>query len=146
MNAANRALFLVVASMVLVAVGGAAFFVLIADSLPQTLPIPAGSAFTANDMDHWAAHFHVGSGGGRLVGAWTAYHGSGSLHLIVVNGTSSKPPMGAVCPMIVSGWPEVNGTVDEALTAGAYTTYWSTGFCSTATTLWVTQTIQVVSP
>ncbi len=115
-------------------------------ALATSLPIPAGTTFTSNDTIRWTAHFSVGAGGSRLVGAWTAYNGAGYVGLIVANGTISKPPQPAViCPVLVA-WQESNGSVDRALGPGSYTMYWSTGYCSFAARIVVTQAIQLLGP
>ena len=111
---------------------------------PDTLPIATGTAFTATDTSYWTAQFTVGSTGGTLVGAWTAYNGSGSVSLEVVNGTVSKPPNVYLCPRIVLRWQERNGTVDAALTPGPHTVFWTTGYCSAAERIVVTQTIEII--
>ncbi len=109
--------------------------------------MPAGTVFTANETQQWAVHFTVGLSGGTLVGGWAAYHGDGVIVLLVVNGTVSKPwpPPLRMCPHLHS-WYEYNGSVDLTLSAGAYTAYWSTGYCSYAQEIDVTQTLQVVGP
>ncbi len=147
MRPENRALVnLTVAVAVIVGfVGG--YLVLSPYALGSSLPIPAGTVFSQNDTEHWVAHFTVGPGGGRLTGAWTAYDVSGFVSLVVVNGTVDKPwpPPAIACPLLVV-WQEMNGTIDRALAPGSYTIYWSTGFCSTASQIRVTQAIQIESP
>ncbi len=124
-------------------VGG--YLLLAPGALANSLPIPAGTTFTSNDTMHWVLHFTVGPGGGHLVGAWTAYDGEGYVGLVVANGTVSKPPqLAVICPLPVA-WQESNGSVDRALAPGAYTMYWSTGFCSSAARIVVTRAIQVVA-
>ncbi len=147
MKPEDKALLIAVVAVVAIAAGGAAYFLVIAGPPPQTLPVASGTVFSSSMTEHWAAHFTVGASGGRLVGSWTAYDGAGQITLIVVNGTAEKPwpPPVLHCPLM-SYWAQYNGTVDESLTAGAYTAYWSTGYCSSAAEIVVTQMIQVVSP
>jgi len=147
MKPEDRALLIVLVAVVVAAAGGAAYFLLAAGSVPQSLPIPAGTTFTANESEQWVAHFTVGAAGGRLVGGWTAYDGSGGIYLVVVNGTVSKPwpPPPLMCPLILS-WGEINGTIDLPVGPGPHTAYWSTGYCSAASRIVVTRTIQVLTP
>ena len=145
MKPENRALVNALVAVVVVTsfVGG--YLLLAPTALASTLPIRAGTTFTANDTATWVAHFSVGPSGGRLVGAWTAYTGSGIVRLVVVNGTVSKPPeIMVACPLMYS-WTESNGTVNTFLPGGPYTVYWSTGFCSYASRIVVTQPIQVAA-
>ncbi len=147
MKPEDKALLLIVLAVVVVATAGAAYVFILAGPPSPTLPVAAGTVFTANMTEHWAAQFTVGPSGGRFVGAWTAYQGAGLIVLIVVNGTVSKswPPPAIFCPLLVS-WAQQNGSIDRSLAAGTYTAYWSTGYCSTATRIEVTQTLQVVGP
>lgn len=146
MKPEDKALLAVVLAMIVVATAGAAYFVFAEPPVPVTLPVPGGATFTSNATVHWAAHFTVGASGGRLVGAWTAYHGQGDLELIVANGTVPKPAPGGIyeCPALFL-WNERNGTVHMLLGPGAYTIYWNTGSCASAAQIMVTQTIQVVA-
>ncbi len=145
MKPEDKALLLIVLAVVVVATAGTAYVFVLAASSSPTLPVAAGTVFTANLTEHWAAHFTVGPSGGRLVGAWTAYQGAGLIGLIVVNGTVSKPwpPPVAFCPAMMA-WAQQNGSIDRSLASGPYTIYWSTGYCSTAMRIEVTQTLQVV--
>jgi len=135
------------ATAIAVFVAAVGAYVLVSGRAPPTsLPVDAGTVFTANGMDTWAAHFTVGPTGGTLVGGWTAYDGIGWVDLVLMNGTVPKPapPSGPInCPLLRS-WSWSNGSVDRALTAGPYTVYWSTGVCSSARQIDVTQTIQVI--
>ncbi len=147
MKPEDRALLAAVIAVTVLATAGAAYFLVFAGNVPVTLPVPAGTAFSANVTEHWAAHFTVGSTGGSVVGAWTAYRGFGAIRLIVVNGTVSKPwpPPVYYCPLLYA-WEQSNGTADTPLGPGSYTAYWSTGYCSSASEIVVTRTIQVVPP
>ena len=147
MKLEDRALLLIVVAAIVVATAGAAYFLVVAGSLPGTLPVPAGTRFTANASEQWVAHFTVAANGSRIVGAWTAYSGTGWITLIVVNGTVSKPwpPPVRMCPLLLS-WPEYNGSIDEPLGAGPHTAYWNTGYCASAAQIVVTQTIQLAPP
>ncbi len=112
----------------------------------NTLPIPAGAEITRDQATLWVAHFWVGAGGGRLVGAWTAYDGAGNIGPAVVNGTVAKPqpPPGLyMCPLMIH-WDQANGTLDDRLAPGAYTMYWYT-FCSYVSRIVVVQTFEVVA-
>ncbi len=144
MKPEDKALLLIVLAVVVVATAGTAYVFVFAGSLPQSLPVPAGTVFTGNNTQQWAVHFTVGPAGGSFMGGWTAYHGFGAIVLIVVNGTVSKPwpPPLRMCPQLFS-WYEYNGSIDQTLSAGAYTVYWSTGYCSNANEIDVTQTIQL---
>ena len=145
MKPENRALLTVVLAIVLVTSVIGAYLLLTPSAPPNSLPILAGTAFTANESVGWVAHFTVGAAGGTLVGAWTAYDGSGFLGLDVVNGTVSKSPNVFLCPrIIVFRWAERNGTVDVSLVPGPYTVYWTAGYCASAQQIVVTQTIEVV--
>lgn len=145
MKPEDRALVIFLAAVVGVAAAGGLYFLVLAGAVPGTLPIPGGATFTANQTEHWAAHFAVGPLGGRVVGAWTAYTGSGFIALVVVNGTVSKPwpPPPIACPLLYS-WEQRNGTIDVAVGPGPYTVYWSTGHCASAQRIVVTQPIQVI--
>ncbi len=147
MKPEDRALVLLVIAAVAVATVGGAYILLAGGPVPETLPIPAGTTFTANETDHWVATFAAGPLGGRLEGAWTAYTGSGFITLVVVNGTVSKPwpPPVLFCPLLLA-WEQMNGTVDVAVGPGPHTVYWSTGSCSFAREIVVTQPIQLVGP
>ncbi len=142
MKPEDRALVLLIVGVVVVATAGLLYVVVLAGNVPTNLPIPAGTVFTANETQHWVAHFTVGPLGGRLTGAWTAYSGSGFITLVVVNGTVDKPwpPPPLMCPLLYS-WTEQNGTVNDALGPGAYSVYWSTGYCSSVDRIVVTQPI-----
>lgn len=146
MKPENRLLVNAVVAVLVVTgfVGG--YLLLAPGAIATALPIPAGTTFTSNDTMHWVVHFTVGAGGGRLVGAWTAYNGAGYIGLVVANGTVSKPPqLAVICPVPVA-WEQSNGSVDRALAPGNYTIYWSTGFCSFAARIVVTRAIEVVGP
>ncbi len=143
MRPEDQALVNLVLAVAIVTGFAAAYFLLAPSAPPSTLPILAGTDFTATEAVNWTAHLTVGPSGGTLVGAWTAYNGTGSITLDVVNGTASKPPNRYVCPLIVFRWPEQNGTVDLALPSGPYTIFWTAGFCSSAASIVVTQTIQI---
>ncbi len=113
----------------------------------NTLPIPVGTELTWDQAVLWVAHFSVGSGGGTLVGAWTAFDGAGNLGPVVLNGTVAKPqpaPGLYSCPMEFP-WDQTNGTLDESLPPGAYTMYWNT-FCLHFSKIIVTQTFQLAGP
>ncbi len=132
--------------VVAVAVAGA-YAVLTFAAPSGTLPVVAGTTFTWNATMSWVAHFSVGPGGGRLVGAWTEYDGIGPVPFVVVNGTVPKPspqPGMYMCPL-ERVFSRANGTVGEILAPGAYTVYWGT-FCTHAEAIVVTQTLQVVAP
>lgn len=144
MKPENRALLTVVLAIVVVTSVIGAYLVLTPFAPPNSLPVLAGTAFTASDSMDWVAHVAVGPTGGTLVGAWTAYNGSGFLGLDVVNGTVPKPPNVLLCPRIVLRWAERNGTVDVSLAPGPYTVYWTAGYCASAQQILVTQTIEVV--
>ncbi len=111
-----------------------------------TLPIPAGTVITADQAATWVAHFRVGPGGAVLIGAWTAFNGSGYAGLIVVNGTVSKPnPTGIyACPLMFA-FEEKNGTLDSRLQPGPYTIYWGT-ICSYAAEYVITQPVELANP
>jgi hypothetical protein len=140
----NRALLTVALAIVVVTSVVGAYLLLTPSAPPDSLPVLAGTAFTANESLHWVAHFTVGAAGGALVGAWTAYDGSGFLGLDVVNGTVSKPPDVFLCPLILIHWSERNGTVNVPVAPGPHTVYWTAGYCSSAQQIVVTQTIEVV--
>ena len=146
MKPEDRALLIAVAAVVALAAGGGASILAFSRGLPESLPVPGGTVFSANATEHWAAHFTVGASGVRLVGAWTAFDGIGPIVLLVVNGTVSKPypPPLLHCPLLFH-WSVYNGTVDRALEAGTYTVYWNTGFCAYAAEIHVTQTIQLAT-
>ncbi len=148
MKPENRAFVNVLVAVAVVVGFAGAYLLLSPTALAASLPVPAGTVFTSNDTVHWVAHFAVGPAGGRLVGAWTAYDGSGFVGLVVGNGTVAKPPPpGPVveCPLLLA-WAETNGTVDRVLAPGPYTVYWGSGVCSYAASIDVTQTLQVVGP
>ncbi len=112
----------------------------------EVLPVPAGSVFTANATESWAAHFTVGTVGAVLSGGWTAYDGIGQITLVVVNATVSKPPppVGPInCPDLFQ-WNEQAGYINTFLPAGPYTVYWGT-VCAGASQIVVTQAIQLSS-
>lgn len=146
MKAEDRALLFIVVALVAVAAGGAAYVFWIPGHPAELLPVPSGTVFSLNETEHWAAHFVVGPAGGRLLGSWTAYDGYGLITLVVVNGTVEKPwpPPVLFCPRL-RNWAQYNGTVNVSLMAGSYTAYWSTGSCSSAAEIVVTQPIQVIS-
>lgn len=146
MKPENRALANLLVAVLVVSGFGVAYVMLSSSAPATTLPIPVGTTFTANATEHWAAHLTVGFGGARLVGAWTAYNGSGFVALAIVNGTVDKPwpPPPLLCPLLLA-WSELNGSVDRSLTSGPYTIYWTTGFCSSAQQIVVTQPIQLTS-
>lgn len=147
MKPEDRAIVIFLAVVVGVASAGGLYFILVAGNLPTTLPIPAGTTFTLNQTESWVAHFTAGPLGGRLEGAWTAYTGSGFITLVVVNGTASKPwpPPLVTCPLFYS-WGQFNGSIDVVVGPGAHTIYWSTGYCSSAQEIVVTQSIQIIGP
>ncbi len=122
-----------------------AYILLSPATLPASLPIPAGTVFSANESAVWVAHFTAGPAGGVLRGAWTAYNGWGFIGLAVVNGTVSKPPSVAVCPLVVIAWKEWNGTVDLPVDAGPHTMFWTAGNCSSAQEIVVTQAIRLAA-
>ena len=135
-----------IAVVVVVLVGS---FVLLSPPAPpapaSSLPVPAGSVFTASVAEEWAAHFTVGPGGGTLQGSWTAYDGSGTIELVLENATVSKPPppTGPVnCPGIYP-WVEQLGTINTFLPAGPFTVYWGT-VCANASRIVLTQTLEVL--
>ncbi len=145
MKPENRLVVSAVVAVIVVTglVGG--YLLLAPGALATSLPVPAGTTFTSNDTMHWVVHFTVGPSGGRLVGAWTAYRGTGYVGLVVTNGTITKPPppTGVIeCPLLLS-WSEMNGSIDQALAPGPYTIYWSTGYCSYAAEIDLTQPIQL---
>jgi hypothetical protein len=151
MKPEDRALLVVVVAVIVVAGLAAAYFVVAAGSsqvVSGILPVPAGTVFTSNESEVWAAHFTVSPGGGRLVGAWDAFNGYGAIEFFVVNGTVPRPspsPGIYMCPILFH-WNESNGTIDVPLGPGAHTAYWTTGYCSNSDRIVVTQTIQVVGP
>ncbi len=147
MKPEDRALVIFMAIVVGVAAAGGLYILVVGGSLPSGLPIPAGTTFTANETERWVATFTAGPLGGRLEGAWTAYTGSGFITLVVVNGTVSKPwpPPVLFCPLLYA-WDQMNGTIDVAVGPGPHTVYWSTGSCSSAQEIVVTQPIQLVAP
>ncbi len=146
MRPENRAVLVILVAAA-VAVTPVAAYLLLGSSPPEGfLPIFAGTVFTRAEAATWVAHFTVGPLGGRLVGAWTAYNGSGFFGFMVVNGTVSKPPTGSLCPLVFSHWAERNGTEDMTLAPGPYTASWTTGVCSSAAEIDVTQTLQLLPP
>ncbi len=144
MRSENRyALAAAVAVLVVTAVVGASLA--FTPAAPRNwLPMTAGNTFTASESADWVAHFSVGPMGGTLVGAWTAYNGSGLVTLAVANGTVFKPPDQMVCPLVVSRWPQQKGTVNVPLKPGPYSVYWTAGFCSSAQRILVTRSIEVL--
>ncbi len=144
MKPENRALVNVVVAVAIVTGFGVGYLLLSPSVLATSLPVPAGTTFTANETEHWAAHVTVGFGGARLVGSWTAYDGMGFIGLVVVNGTIDKPwpPPVLFCPLLLA-WQEQNGSIDQTLAPGPYTVYWSTGSCSSAQQIVVTQAIEL---
>ncbi len=143
MKPENQALVNVVLAVAIVTGFAGAYFLLSPSAPPSTLPILEGTDFTRTEAVNWTAHLTVGPSGGTLVGAWTAYNGTGYITLDVVNGTGSKPPNRYLCPLVLFAWREQNGTVDLALPPGPYTIFWTAGFCSSAASIVVTQTIQI---
>ena len=136
-------LTLFVALAVIASVAGA--YLLLAAAAPRTtLPIRAGTDFSSAQATNWTAHVTVGASGGMLVGAWTAHDGSGLIRLDVVNGTVSKPPNVYMCPVTVPQWSVQNGTVNVVIGPGPHTVFWTAGYCSSAESLVVTETIEVV--
>ena len=144
MNPENRALLAVLVAVAVVTSAVGAYLLLASAAPPTTLPVPAGTDFSSAQAANWTAHVAVGASGGMLTGAWTAYDGSGFIRLEVVNGTVSKPPNVYLCPLLIPSWTQQNGTVDVARAPGPYTVFWTTGYCSSATSIVVTQTIQVL--
>lgn len=150
MKPEDRVLLIALVVVVVVAAGGAAYFLLLSGSLPQTLPVAAGTAFSSNESREWVVHFTVGATGGRLVGGWTAYNGFGLIRLDVANGTVSKDygSLLRLCQPLSAwtqaNWTQANGTVDTVLVPGAYTLYWTAGLCSSANEIVVTRAIRVV--
>ena len=143
MRPENRALLVIFLAFAVVVTPVGAYLLLTSSVPPSSIPVPAGTTFTSAQALNWTAHFTVGAAGGTLVGAWTAYNGSGFLILVVVNGTVSRPSGPVVCPLVVYVWQERNGTVDVPLAPGPYTMYWSAGYCSSAQSIVVTRTIQL---
>lgn len=142
MNRENRALLVLALATVVVVATGGTFIWLANPPLPTTLPIPAGTTFSRNESVTWVAHFNVSGSGAHVVGSWEAYDGFGFVTLIVVNGTTDKPPpwFNRLCPLLMS-WPTQNGTVDESVGPGPYTLYWNAGYCAAASRVVVTSTI-----
>ncbi len=146
MKSENRALAVVVLTVVVVAAAGGAYFYLSPQSLPATLPIPEGMTFTVNDSASWTAYFNVSATDVRLVGAWTAFQGYGLVGLRVVNGSMAKPgPFLLRCPLL-QHWAQSNGSIDEPVGPGPHTIFWTTGYCSGAMRIEVTQSIRLAGP
>ncbi len=140
MRADNRALVAVlVALIIVISIGGA---VIILTALPTSLPVPVGTTFTENATQTWLVHFSVSATGSRLVGAWTAYDGSGFPSLVVVDGTVGRPPDYVYrCPLI-QPWTEYNGSLDVAVDSGPHTLFWSG--CFAASRVVITEAVQLV--
>lgn len=144
MKPENRALLILVLAVVVVAAVGGAYFCVTPQGLPTMLPIPEGTTFSLNDTWSWVAYFNVTATGARLVGAWTAYLGAGDPGLIVVNGSVAAPGG----PFFLHGcprlrlWSTYNGTIDQPVDFGPHTLFWSGG-CSGASRIVVTETIRL---
>ena len=142
----NLALLTMVLAVVVVSSVVGANLLVTPSTPPTSLPIHPGTLFSANASATWVAHFTTGAAGGTLVGAWTAYNGSGFLSLEVVYGTVSKPPNVYLCPLIaIFHWQERNGTVDIPVGPGPHTMFWTAGYCSSAQEIVVTETIDLAA-
>ncbi len=141
MKAENRALAVAVLAFVVVVTGAAAY----ALSVPASLLVPAGRVFYESEAQTWVLHFTVPGAGARVVGAWTAFDGYGWLGLAILNGTVEKPwpPPLLFCPLERS-WPRFNATIDVPVAPGTHTIYWTTGYCSGASKIVVTEPILIV--
>jgi len=141
MKAENRALAVAVLTFVLVVAGAAAYVL----SVPTVLVVPAGRVFSESEAQTWARHFTVSGAGAHVVGAWTAFDGYGWPGLVVLNGTVEKPwpPPILFCPLEHS-WTRFNGSIDVPVTTGPHTVYWTTGYCSDASKIVVTEPILIV--
>ncbi len=144
MKLENRALLLLVVTVVVVTGVGGAFVYLAPESLPTTLPIPTGTTFSTNDTWYWAAYFNVSEPGFRIVGAWTAYDAFGYPNLVVANGSVPPPGPGLFrCPpLITPNQPVYHGTIDRTVGVGAHTVYWS-NVCTIASKVVVTETVRL---
>ncbi len=138
MTTENRALSVAILAFVLVVAGAYAM------SIPTPLLVPAGRAFSENEAQTWVLHFTVSGAGAHVVGAWTAFDGYGWIGLVVLNGTVEKPwpPPVLFCPLEYA-WTRFNGTLDVPVTAGPHTMYWTTGYCSGASKIVVTEPIVI---
>jgi hypothetical protein len=136
----NKALLaMLVAVAIVVSIGGAAIFL---TALQASLPIPAGTTFIGNTTQTWIVHFNVSATGGRLVGAWIAFDGTGDPTLVVLDGIHTRPPDYMYSCQPLQHWTEYNGSIDAAVNPGTHTLYW--GPCFGALKIVITETIRVV--
>ncbi len=144
MKPEDRALIVIVLAVAIVVAPLTAYVLLVPQGHPTFLPIPAGTTFSLDQSANWTARITVGLAGGILIGAWTAFNGLGFVTLGVTTGSVSKSPPIALCPYVIIPWAQRNGTEDLPLSPGSYTLYWTTGSCSWARVIVVTQTIQLI--
>ncbi len=145
MDPRTRRLALIIGAFGLVVVLGTAglYYLAPGSGPPGSLPIPAGTVFSQDDIHTWAAQFMVPEFPMRIVGAWAASDGEGWAQLIVVNGTVTRPSDALYhCPLL-QHWDRSNGTIDVPVNPEPHTMYW--GYCFGASRITVTSSIRVAA-
>jgi hypothetical protein len=144
MKPENVAFLLIALGVVVVATVAGAYFLVVPPK--PSLPVAAGTVFSANDTRTWVAYFDVSPEGGQIVGAWTAFDGSEWVALLVTNNTTSGPwsHYATNCPASSGPFAEQDSSVNAHLESGPYAIYWWLE-CGCASRIVITSPIQFVA-